>query len=200
MKAYSALVNQALGFAARAHHGQSRKGTDIPYIQHPMCVALILDRHGFPEHLVVAGLLHDVVEDCDVPLADIEARFGPQVARLVDAVSEVKQDPGSSATRPWRTRKEESLLHLRRGGHEVAALKAADALHNGRATLADLEAHGAAAWGRFRAGPAEQRWYYESLAALVQGQLGEHPLAKELHEVVQELARHASAAVAQAGQ
>jgi hypothetical protein len=58
---------RALVFAARAHAGTNRKGTSIPYITHPVQVARILERYGFDENLVIAGLLHDVIEDENVP-------------------------------------------------------------------------------------------------------------------------------------
>lgn len=185
MRAYSPRFNQALALAARAHREQLRKGSDTPYIQHPVCVAFILQRHGFAEELVIAGLLHDVVEDCAVALADLEHRFGAEVARLVAAVSEQKTEEGARAVeRPWRTRKEEALHHLDAADAAVAALKAADALHNCQSTLEDLALHGPAAWGRFKTGAEEQRWYYRGIAERVRKKLGEHPLCDELDEAV----------------
>ena len=214
MRAYSPRFNQALALAARAHREQLRKGSDTPYIQHPVCVAFILQRHGFPEELIIAALLHDVVEDCAVALADLEHRFGAEVARLVAAVSEQKTEvvdregrsgpavvdregrsgpavvarEGRSGPavveRPWRTRKEEALHHLDAADAAVAALKAADALHNCQSTLEDLELHGPAAWGRFKTGAEEQRWYYRGIAERVRKKLGEHPLCDELDEAV----------------
>src|SRR5262245_24388558 len=85
---FSPRYDAALALAARAHRSQLRKGTDLPYIAHPVHVSLILIRHGFGEDLAIAGLLHDVVEDTDVPLYRIAAEFGDEVAGLVAAVSE----------------------------------------------------------------------------------------------------------------
>src|SRR5262245_25515348 len=102
---FSARYDAALALAARAHHEQMRKGTDIPYIAHPVHVSLILIRHGFAEDLAIAGLLHDVVEDTDVPLDQIAAEFGDLVAQLVAAVSETKTLDG--AERSWEQRKAE---------------------------------------------------------------------------------------------
>ena len=187
MRAFSTHFDRALALAARAHRRQVRKGSDVPYIHHPVSVAFILQRHGFPEDLVLAGLLHDVVEDCDVAIADLEAAFGAEVARLVAAVSEAKREPGASAERPWRVRKQEALHHLESADAAVAALKAADALHNCQSTLQDLAAHGPSAWTRFKAGPDEQRWYYGGIATLARERLGDHPLALELAEAVSRL-------------
>src|SRR5262245_27255581 len=138
---FSPRVDAALVLAARAHRTQVRKGTDIPYIVHPVQVALILMRHGFDEDLVVAGVLHDTVEDTDIEPDEIRSRFGDGVAALVSAVSEAKLDEGG-ARRPWRVRKEEQVAHLGQGDARVAALKAADSLHNLHSTLADLKVSG----------------------------------------------------------
>jgi (p)ppGpp synthase/HD superfamily hydrolase len=184
---FSPRVDAALILAARAHRTQVRKGTDIPYIVHPVQVALILLRHGFDEDLVVAGVLHDTVEDTDVEAEDIRSRFGAEVAALVAAVSEAKVD-GDGARRPWRTRKAEQVAHLERADARVAALKAADALHNLQSTLADLKTVGAAVFQRFNAPPEDWLWYYGTVARLVGERLGDHALARELEAVMAEIA------------
>lgn len=184
--AYSRAIDEALAFAAAAHRMQTRKGTNIPYIMHPVHVAMILLRHGFDDEVVIAGLLHDVVEDCDVPLDEIATRFGARVAKLVDAVTERKQS-ATTGRRPWRERKEEQLARLRSADRDQAALKAADALHNCQTTIADLERSGEAAWARFNAGADEQRWYYGALATMLRHTLGRHPLFLELERAVAKL-------------
>jgi (p)ppGpp synthase/HD superfamily hydrolase len=194
MAGFSANFDAALAFAACAHRHQVRKGTGepgVPYIVHPVQVATILLRHGFAEPLVIAALLHDTVEDCEVSLSEIEARFGVDVAGLVAAVSELKTDEGG-ARRPWRVRKQEQLDHLAQGGAQVAALKCADALHNASSTLSELARDGQAVWSRFNASASDTVWYYGEIARLCAGHLGPvHPLVGELNAVVGELARHA---------
>jgi (p)ppGpp synthase/HD superfamily hydrolase len=182
---FSARYDAALALAARAHRQQLRKGTDIPYIAHPLHVSLILIRHGFGEDLAIAGLLHDVVEDTDVPLERITAEFGDEVARLVEAVSETKTADG--AERPWEERKAEKLAHLLEGGPDVAALKAADAIHNARSIAADLQQSGPSVWGRFKRGADQTLWYYREILAGVRAKLGDHPIALELAAVVEDL-------------
>ena len=186
MLAFSPRYDAALIFAARAHRNQVRKGTDIPYIAHAVHVSIILIRHGFGEDLAIAGLLHDVVEDCDVPLDNVRLAFGDEVARLVEAVSETKAIDG--AERPWEQRKAEKLAHLRSGAADVAALKAADALHNIRSIIADLQSVGPALWERFKRGPEPTLWYYREILDGVREKLGDHPLVAELEAAVAELA------------
>jgi (p)ppGpp synthase/HD superfamily hydrolase len=188
MPGFSPRLDAALRFAARAHREQVRKGTDCPYIIHPVHVAMILLSHGFDEELAVAGLLHDTVEDTGASLDEIAAGFGEAVAALVAAVSEHKTD-GGGERRPWRDRKEEQLEHLRRGDARTAALKAADALHNSSCTLADLHRAGASTWSRFNAGVEDTLWYYRQVAGLCRHHLGDHALVRELDDAVEEMAR-----------
>jgi (p)ppGpp synthase/HD superfamily hydrolase len=164
-----------------------RKGSDVPYIVHPVHVSVMLLRHGFGEDVVVAGLLHDVVEDQDVPLAEVEAAFGPAVAEMVGALSERKREKGRE--RPWEARKQEKLDQLRQASLDTVAVKAADTLHNAHSMIRDLRRSGPAFWDNFSRGAAQSLWYYQSVAAIVGERLGEHPLARELAAAVKELAR-----------
>ena len=100
----SPRLERALRWSATCHAGQTRKGGDTPYFEHAAAVAMILDRAGFDEDVVIAGLLHDVVEDTDATLDDVATRFGPDVSAMVRDCSEVKLDaqgasvPGSTAS------------------------------------------------------------------------------------------------------
>jgi (p)ppGpp synthase/HD superfamily hydrolase len=193
MQAFSPRYDAALALAARAHRNQLRKGTDLPYFAHPVHVSIILIRHGFGEDVTIAGLLHDVVEDTDTPLQTIAATFGDEVARLVQAVSETKAADGAEL--PWEQRKAEKLAHLLAGGPDVAALKAADAIHNVRSIAADLRGAGPSVWRRFKRGPAPTLGYYHAILDGVRTKLGAHPIVAELAEAVAELERTADAQV-----
>jgi (p)ppGpp synthase/HD superfamily hydrolase len=185
--AYSEKYEAALVLASREHREQNRKGTDIPYITHPVHVSVILARYGFPEPLIVAGLLHDVVEDQDYPLDRIEEEFGPDVAGMVGALSEQKRDAQGKA-RPWEARKRESLERLRQASDGAVTIKAADVLHNSRTLAADLRCAGPGVWDRFNRGPDQTLWYYTEVARLVRERLGDHPLVAELADALRELA------------
>ncbi len=187
MAGFSPRLDAALAFAARAHRTQVRKGSDVPYIVHPVQVAIILLRHGFDEDLAVAGVLHDTVEDTEASADAIAETFGAEIAELVSAVSEIKNDDAGER-RPWRVRKQEQLEHLARAGERTAALKAADSLHNVSATLAELRAVGPSVWARFNAGVDDSIWYYRAVAALCRGALGDHPLVRELEQTVEAVA------------
>ena len=82
------LARAAHAFAAERHAGQTRRPDGAPFIRHPEEVAALLHDAGFSEPVVAAGLLHDVLEKTDTTVEELERRFGPEVARLVEAVSE----------------------------------------------------------------------------------------------------------------
>jgi len=185
LTAFSESLDRALIMASRAHQNQRRKGADVPYVQHPVHVAILLLKHGFEEPVVIAGLLHDVVEDTDVTPGEIREQFGDRVASLVDAVSERKSDDRGS--RPWRERKDEQLAKLDKCPLEVVALKAADLLHNVRTTLRDVKEHGDVTWTRFNAPKSEQLWLQGAILQRVRARLGDHALARELEEAIAEL-------------
>jgi (p)ppGpp synthase/HD superfamily hydrolase len=185
MDTYSHRYEAALSLAARAHRHQLRKGGDVPYIVHPVHVSVILIRHGFGEDVIIAGLLHDVVEDQDVPLSQIEAQFGPAVAEMVGALTERKRE--GTAQRPWETRKREALQQIGRASQGAVAVKAADALHATRTTAADLRRQGSTLWAVFGRGPALSSWYYHQIATIVGKRLAGHPLAEELARAVADL-------------
>jgi (p)ppGpp synthase/HD superfamily hydrolase len=189
MYAFSPRYDAALALAARAHRDQLRKGTDLPYIAHPVHVSIILMRHGFGENLAIAGLLHDVVEDTDISLPTIAAEFGQDVAHLVERVSETKSADGVEL--PWEQRKAEKLAHLQSAGPDVAALKAADAIHNARTIAADLRRVGPEVWARFKRGPEQTLGYYYAILDSVHSKLAAHPIVAELEDAVADLARAA---------
>jgi (p)ppGpp synthase/HD superfamily hydrolase len=185
MQGFSPRYDAALGLAAHAHRAQLRKGSEVPYIVHPVHVSTILLRYGFAEDLVIAGLLHDVVEDQGIPLAKIEAGFGPDVARIVAAVTEQKREEGIE--RDWQVRKQETLDTLVGAGDDVVAVKAADVLHNVRSIAWCLRRNGPDIWHSFKRGPEVSLWYYQGVAAIVRERLGSHPLVAELDAAIQDL-------------
>lgn len=150
------IVSAAARFAACAHRGQARKGTDIPYIAHPVETALILSQMGADEELIAAGLLHDTLEDAGVTADEIEERFGPRVRALVAAESEDK-------SLSWEERKLAAIEALKAAPRAERLLALADKLANMRAIAADYARLGDALWARFNRGYAQQAWYYRGL-------------------------------------
>jgi (p)ppGpp synthase/HD superfamily hydrolase len=152
---------RALRLAASAHRDQVRKGSGIPYVEHPMAVALILDRSGFDEEVVIAGLLHDLVEDTDVTLDEVRRSFGDRVKEIVDACSEEKLD-AEGRKRPWLDRKRDHLEAVSRSNDEARAVVLADKMHNLISIQLDL-LEGRPVWSSFNASRADVLCYYEGM-------------------------------------
>ena len=130
-----ATIEEAYQFALKAHEGQVRRSGE-PYLQHPVETAAILADLKLDASSIAAALLHDVPEDCNVPIADIEAKFGPEIARLVDGVTKLSQISGHVAEKPTRDDLQaESLRKMLVAMAEdlrVVFIKLADRLHNMR--------------------------------------------------------------------
>ena len=185
------LVDQAIGFAARAHQGQQRKSSDMPYIAHPVAVAMILQSMGCDETIVAAGLLHDTVEDTPVTLDEIRQVFGDEVAAIVAGCTE----PPKKGYK-WETRKRHMVETLRDAPLSVKLVAAADKYHNLHHTLHNERIHGQAIWRKFGRGKEQQAWYYQAvLASLLENnpEPGEYPVFGLLSEIVDELFRGVTA-------
>ena len=144
--AESELIGKALEAAERAHAGQTRSGSGgMAYIHHPVAVAELLAEHGFGEETVAAALLHDVVEDSDASVADVTARFGQPVARLVAALTE------DASIEPFERRKDAHRRHVEEVGGDALAIYAADKLSNLRVLRRTLESEGESAGEEFAA-------------------------------------------------
>ncbi|MFQ5731246.1 MAG: HD domain-containing protein [Planctomycetaceae bacterium] len=162
---FAPLLERALRFASRAHRDQVRKSSDVPYLSHPLAVAVILSRAGFDDdHVLAAALLHDVVEDTPVSLNRLAAEFPDDVVQIVDALSEKKTDAGG-APRPWKDRKTEHVARIGTATTEAKAVALADKLHNLRSMLLDYDACGESLWDRFNADKRQIEWYHEAVLA-----------------------------------
>src|SRR5262245_815848 len=180
---------RALRFALEAHGDQKRRGTQIPYVSHLVQVAGLVLEHGGAADQAIAGLLHDAIEDCDgVSEAGLCARFGPEVARIVQALSDVLDGDTPSRKSPWGVRKRRFIARLRGEDERVRLVAGCDKLDNLRSLLADLHADGPATLERFRATPAQIRWYYEEVRRALGDGLPQR-LSRELDLGVAELAR-----------
>ncbi|MBK5219661.1 MAG: HD domain-containing protein [Thermoleophilia bacterium] len=124
----SPLVRTALAAATEAHAGQIRNGASgIPYIEHPVAVAELLAEHGWPDEVLAAALLHDVVEDSDKGVADLRKQFGERVAGLVEALSD------DESIEDWHQRKTEHRGRVESAGGDALAIYGADKLTNVKA-------------------------------------------------------------------
>ena len=192
---YSDKINHAFAFAAKHHDRQVRKGTKLPYLTHPANVAVILTRYDRDEDTVVAGILHDVVEDCvrdgysqDTLQQRIGEKFGDSVLATVLQVTHRKLDDDDVELSSL-DKKTDYLERLSEAGEAARWVCAADKIHNAHSILSDLRrtVDSLAIWSRFsgaRAGTV--KWYrdvYERLKTVG----FEAPIMEELRESVEAL-------------
>jgi (p)ppGpp synthase/HD superfamily hydrolase len=177
---------RALDLAFELHHGQSRKGSGIPYFGHLLGVASIVIETGGSEDEAIAALLHDAAEDQGghATVERIRAEFGDSVAEVVEECSDSFGEPKP----PWRERKQAYLAGLEEASGAALAVSLADKLHNMRTIVVDYRAVGDRLWDRFNADRDDVLWYYRSLAAAF-ARLRPGPLATELSGAVAELER-----------
>jgi len=127
-----ALVKAAYDFALTAHQGQVRRSGD-PYLDHPLQTAVMLAGLQLDAATLAAALLHDVTEDCGVPLTEIEAKFGPEVSRLVDGttkLSKLSWRRGEANKRESQAQNLRKMLIAIAEDLRVVFIKLADRLHN----------------------------------------------------------------------
>ncbi len=190
MTPFSARVHAAMDVAASAHHMQYRKDRDhqIPYVSHVFGVAYLLAEFDFEEEVVIAGLLHDILEDQPAFAPDVE-QFGPRVIELVQHVTEDKNDAGGQL-RPWGDRKRDYIAHIRTAPPAAKAISCADKIHNMQSILLALD-RGGRVWESLKANRESQLDRMHNLrAALADG--WSHPLLDRFDAVLRELELRAS--------
>jgi (p)ppGpp synthase/HD superfamily hydrolase len=192
---YSDAINHAFAFAAKHHDRQVRKGTKLPYLTHPANVAVILTRYGRSSDTVVAGILHDVIEDCvrdgqtrEMLQQRIGDKFGDKVLETVLGVTYRRHDD-DGVELSTEDRKADYLERLLEANEEARWVCAADKVHNASSIVADLRrtVDPETVWSRFGGGKAQTaRWYrqvYERLR-----EVGfDAPIMAELDQVSSEL-------------
>lgn len=185
----SCKFTEALEFAARAHDGQVKKGTRIPYVSHLLAVCALVLEHGGTEKEAIAALLHDTLEDQPqrVSRAAIRDRFGAEVLRIVEGCSDTPRGYTGGKKPPWKVRKQGYLRRLRRHGEGVVLVALADKLHNARAIRSDYDELGDELWGKFNAGRDDQMWYFRALVSAFRKTGAPRRMLKEFEQVVCEL-------------
>ena len=175
------LLEESIIYATVMYQGKVRKFKSVPFILHPMEVAQILATMTDEQEILAAGILHDVVEETDGTLAEIEKRFGKRVALLVASESE-NDYPGEDRQTTWKRRKEESLKVLKNSTDiGVQMLWLADKLANIRSLARIYSEMGEELWKKLhQSDPAEHCWYYRSVAEIVELQLNKTGAFKEL--------------------
>jgi len=188
---YSDVINHAFAFAAKHHDRQVRKGTKLPYLTHPANVAVILTRYGCDNDTVVAGILHDVIEDCvrdGYTRAMLEQRigdkFGPDVLDTVLGVTYRRHDD-EGVELSAEERKSDYLDRLSEANEKARWVCAADKVHNASSIIADLRRtiDPETVWNRFGGGKASTAGWYRQVYERLREVGFDAPIMAELDAV-----------------
>lgn len=195
MTGYSDRINHAFAFAAKHHDRQVRKGTRLPYLTHPANVALILTRYGRDEETVIAGILHDVAEDCvregwtrTMLEERIASKFGASVLETVLAVTKRRlDDDGVELSRD--DVRADYLARLGTASEAAHWVCAADKVHNAGSILADLRRtiDPDVVWGRFNGGREGTMVWYRGVHDRLRAVKFDAPIVAELGNLVEQL-------------
>lgn len=173
----SPLVRAALEKARADHAGQVRNGSGgMPYVEHPIAVAALLDQHGYGEEVLAAALLHDVIEDSDTELDELREPFGDEVAGMVGALTD------DESIEPYRERKAEHRERVAAAVEGAHAIYGADKLTNVRTLRAAYEDEGDAVREEFKVPIELKTEVWEADLALLREKAPEVPFLDELDE------------------
>jgi (p)ppGpp synthase/HD superfamily hydrolase len=176
----SKLVCGALEAAVEAHAGQIRNASGgKPYIEHPIAVAELLAAHGFPDQVLAAALLHDVVEESETEVGEIRERFGEPVGRLVATLT----DEGE--IQPYERRKNLHRAQVKEAGPDALAIYAADKLSNIRALRRLYASQGEALGEELKAPLDVKVAVWEADVVMVASEVPDLPFRSELEAQLQ---------------
>jgi (p)ppGpp synthase/HD superfamily hydrolase len=185
MAIFTGRTERAIAVAVAAHQDQVRKGDGkTAYIVHPVVVALILARYTDDEDTIIAGLLHDVLEDTGLAPEVLAQEFGRKVADLVQDVTEPTL-PGLS----WETRKNRYLRQLERAPRGALLVAGADKIANLISMVTTHAATGDQMWERFHASPPQALAFYRRVQDTIRGAWPTCPLLRELSNRLEEAER-----------
>jgi (p)ppGpp synthase/HD superfamily hydrolase len=191
MAIFTGRIERAIALAVRAHETQVRKGDgQLPYIVHPVTVALILSRYTSDEDTIIAGLLHDTIEDTLVTAEEIERAFGEKVRDMVVDVTEPDL-PGLS----WETKKARYLRRLQAAPRASLLIAGADKIANLVSLIAAHATAGDVLWERFNAPLTVKLGFYRRVHALLRDSWPGCPLLQELGNRLEEVERKLGARI-----
>ena len=182
------LVDEAIHFAVKAHSGMNRKGTNIPYILHPMEAGAIAAGITDNAEVIAAAILHDVMEDAGITKNELQKHFGAHVADLVAAESENKRTD-IPAAEGWEMRKRESLQFLENSAsRDEKIITLADKLSNIRAIHRDYMHLKEDLWLRFnQKDKSKHAWYYGTIGDLLRNELETTTQWREYNALVEKV-------------
>lgn len=166
-------ISEAINYVSKLHCKQFRKGDPtLPYVSHLFAVAWILSEYADDEGIIIAGLLHDSLEDVEgYTYEQLESDFGKKVADIVLNVSEDKTSGEADKKASWDIRKQKYLEHLKSTDKDSLLVCGADKIHNTAAYINDYKKNGPDTWNRFNAPPQNKISFYSKIAEILKSRL-----------------------------
>jgi myo-inositol-1(or 4)-monophosphatase len=156
-------LGKAYRYAASAHRGQCRKGTNVPYFSHIITTMNYAVELTEDIEILQAAILHDTVEDTDVTLDDLRGEFGSRVASLVENET-VNKRIDMSDHESWEIRKNEGIEHVKVGSRDVKLIVLADKTANLESLVREWRHVGDDVWSKFnQTDKKKQEWYFRSI-------------------------------------
>ena len=169
------LLEKAVEVCFKQHCFQKRKADGKPYFIHPVIVALKLAEHGFPENVLAAALLHDVLEDTDYPQEKLRSEFGKEIFEMVTALT---QDESF----PWEEKKKKYVTSVQNSSDNVKAISTADKIHNIESLIMAYRKYGKDIWNKFNGSKNDKIRFEEELLKVLK--TGNNPLAEEFESLI----------------
>ena len=182
----SIRVERALYLALKYHQGQIRKGDGKQYIIHILGISRLLFGHGgnnLDIDVITASICHDLLEDTTCTEEEIEANCGPEVLRIVKAVS---NDPELESKEDWEDKKIKYIESVKAGERKAMIVCLADKIVNLRALLRTYKQVGETVWERFNRGKEKKLWFEKKVLEMLKENL-DHPLVEAYERHIREV-------------
>lgn len=176
-------IEKAIQKSSLLHQGQLRKGQSFPYVSHLFSVAIILFEFTNDEDIIVAGILHDTLEDTNYTADELEKDFGLKIKEIVLGVSEEKTRDGIKID--WLERKQKYLERLKNDSFGSLMVCAADKIHNLMSLMNDYKIRGEEIWQNFNAVKEKKIWYYGETLKTIREKL-DNPIIGEYEKIYNE--------------
>lgn len=182
-------IHQALCYAALLHQGQKRKSSSVPYIMHPLAVAWILSQYSNNQDLIIAGLLHDVIEDTKgYSRSRLQKLFGKKVFKIVQEVTGVGRPSMTKKQKvnTWQKRKEKYLKKLNTASQEALLICCADKIHNLISYIEGFQQHREKFWRDFDAPKEKEIWFKNEVFKILNKRLKNQNILREYRKVLKQ--------------
>lgn len=154
----------AFALASEVHHNVIKKGTEYPFLYHPLAVAALVLKYGGNEAQVQAAFLHDTISDSEITPQRLTEKFGAEVSRLAYAFSDPQMS--EEVARDWQKTRQAYLDKIASQDDDALLVVACEELHELGELMSDLRRVGADAWQRFSAPPHAVFWYFREIMVL----------------------------------